>query len=134
MVAISIRYTGELHCEAIHKPSGTTISTDAPKDNQGKGESFSPTDLVTTALGSCVLTVMGILARKLDIRIDGASASVEKTMAPPPRRIASLIVNVTMPPGIPEEHRAALENAAHHCPVHKSLHPDIDAPIYFTWL
>ena len=134
MVAITISYTGELHCEAIHGPSGTKLTTDAPKDNQGKGASFSPTDLVATALGSCILTTMGIVANKLGVSIDGAHAEVTKEMAAkPPRRIAALLTTVTMPKGIPAEHRAKLEQAARHCPVHQSLHPDINAPIEIVW-
>ncbi len=133
MVTINITYTGDLHCEATHGPSGTKLSTDAPKDNQGKGESFSPTDLVATALGSCILTVMGITARKLGVAMEGAQVTVTKEMQASPRRIARLSAQVTMPAGIATEHRAALEHAAHTCPVHQSLHPEIDAPIIFAW-
>ena len=93
MVAINIVYQGQLHCEATHAPSGATLETDAPKDNHGKGESFSPTDLVATALGSCMLTVMGITARMLDIDLTGARVQVEKEMvASPIRRIGKLTV------------------------------------------
>ncbi|MFT4112572.1 OsmC family protein, partial [Silvibacterium sp.] len=79
MVSIAVEYQGELHCKAVHGPSGNELTTDAPKDNQGRGESFSPTDLVATALGSCMLTVMGIMARTLNVEIAGATANVEKT-------------------------------------------------------
>ena len=134
MVAIRLTYQGQLHCEATHAPSGTTLATDAPKDNQGRGESFSPTDLVATALGSCMLTVMGIAARTLGVSIDGASANVAKEMvATPTRRIGALKVELHMPAGIASEHRPALERAALACPVHKSLHPDIAIPITFAW-
>lgn len=134
MVTINLTYTGDLHCEATHGPSGTTLATDAPKDNQGKGESFSPTDLVATALGSCILTVMGITARKLGVAMEGARVSVEKQMQNTPvRRIAALKAAVQMPAGIAEEHHAALAHAAHSCPVHQSLHPEIDAPIEISW-
>src|SRR5208283_5281130 len=106
MVAIQLEYQGDLHCKAVHGPSGAELSTDAPVDNQGRGESFSPTDLVATALGSCMLTVMGILARTLGIDIAGAKASVEKEMtSAAPRRIQSLKVRIEMPEGISVENR-----------------------------
>ncbi len=134
MVAIQFEYQGDLHCRAIHGPSGSELNTDAPKDNQGRGESFSPTDLVATALGACMLTVMGIAARTLNIDIAGATATVEKEMtAAPPRRIESLTVRIRVPQSISAENRQKLERAAHTCPVHKSLHPDIQTPIEFTW-
>ena len=134
MVVIQFEYQGELHCKAVHGPSSTELSTDAPKDNQGRGESFSPTDLVATALGSCMLTVMGILARTLSIDITGATATVEKEMtATPPRRIESLKVKIHVPQSHTAENQQKLERAAHTCPVHKSLHPDIKVPIEFTW-
>lgn len=134
MVAIEIEYQGDLHCQAVHGPSGTAINTDAPKDNQGRGESFSPTDLVATALGSCMLTVMGIMARTLDIDIAGSTAKVEKDMtATAPRRIERLAVKIHVPQPVSAENRIKLERAAHTCPVHKSLHPDVQMPIEFTW-
>ncbi len=124
MVAIQIEYQGDLHCKAVHGPSGTELNTDAPKDNQGRGESFSPTDLVATALGTCMLTVMGIMARTLDIDIAGTTASVEKEMtATPPRMIQSLTVKIHVPHAVSTENQLKLERAAHTCPVHKSLHP-----------
>jgi len=135
MVAIQVEYQGELHCKAVHGPSGTELSTDAPKDNQGRGASFSPTDLVATALGSCMLTIMGIQARTLEIDIDGSTATVEKEMsATPPRMIASLKVKIHVPHAISAENRLKLERAAHTCPVHKSLHPEIETPIDFIWV
>jgi putative redox protein len=134
MVAIQLEYEGDLHCQAVHGPSGTKLDTDAPKDNQGRGESFSPTDLVATALGSCMLTVMGIMARTLDLDIAGATASVEKEMTTSaPRRIQSLTVKIHVPHSLGLEDKQKLERAAHTCPVHKSLHPDIQTPIEFTW-
>jgi putative redox protein len=134
MVSIEMKYEGDLHCTAVHGPSGTVIDTDAPKDNQGRGESFSPTDLVATALGTCILTTMGILARTLQIDMSGATATVDKEMtSAPPRRIERLTVKIQMPAGIIEENRVKLERAAHACPVHKSLHPDVELPISFTW-
>lgn len=134
MVTIQFEYQGDLHCRAIHGPSGSELNTDAPKDNQGRGEGFSPTDLVATALGTCMLTVMGIAARTLNIDIAGATATVEKEMtAAPPRRIERLTVRIRVPQSISAENRQKLERAAHTCPVHKSLHPDIQTPIEFTW-
>jgi putative redox protein len=133
MVSIHVRYTGDLHCEAVHTPSGTALSTDAPKDNQGRGESFSPTDLLATALGSCMLTIMGITARSLGVNMDNAHAEVTKIMSAVPRRIAQLTVTLTMPAGIPPTTREKLEQAAHACPVHKSLHPDTLTLIGFIW-
>jgi putative redox protein len=134
MVSIQLEYEGELHCKAVHGPSGTELATDAPKDNQGRGESFSPTDLVATALGSCMLTVMGIMARTLQIDLKGTTATVEKEMAnAPARMIERLAVKIHVPHEISEVDRTKLERAAHTCPVHKSLHPDVQKPIQFTW-
>ena len=134
MVSIQMEYQGDLHCVAVHGPSGTVLNTDAPKDNQGRGESFSPTDLVATALGTCILTTMGILARTLGIDITGATATVEKEMtSAPPRRIERLTVKIHMPHAVSEENQLKLERAAHTCPVEKSLHPDVELPISFVW-
>jgi putative redox protein len=134
MVVIQLEYQGDLHCKAVHGPSGTELNTDAPKDNQGRGESFSPTDMVATALGTCMLTVMGIMARTLDVDIAGTTATVEKEMtASPPRMIKSLAVTIRVPQSITPENQQKLERAAHTCPVHKSLHPDVQTPIEFTW-
>ncbi|MBM3989928.1 MAG: OsmC family protein, partial [Planctomycetes bacterium] len=130
MVKIQIRYAGDLRCHATHGPSSTTLSTDAPVDNQGRGESFSPTDLVATALGTCMLTIMGIVARRHGWDLSDASVEVEKTMvATGVRRIGSLGVVIRVPANLDAAARAALENAAHTCPVHKSLHPDIQIPV-----
>ncbi|HEY4011477.1 MAG TPA: OsmC family protein [Acidobacteriaceae bacterium] len=134
MVAIQLEYQGDLHCKTVHGPSGTELFTDAPKDNQGRGESFSPTDLVATALGSCILTTMAIMGRTLGLEIAGATASVEKEMtSSPPRRIARLAVRIHMPGQFSADDKAKLERAAHTCPVHRSLHPEVEAPIEFTW-
>ena len=134
MVAIQFEYQGDLHCKAVHGPSGTELSTDAPKDNQGRGESFSPTDLVATALGSCMFTVMGIMARTLNLDITGSTATVEKEMTTEaPRRIKSLTVKLHMHGSFSDQDKLKLERAAHTCPVHKSLHPDIETPIEFIW-
>ena len=134
MVAIQLEYQGDLHCKAMHGPSKTELFTDAPLDNQGRGASFSPTDLVATALGTCMLTVMGIMARTLDIDITGTTAVVEKEMTTAqPRMIASLTVLIRVPHSVSPENKLKLERAAHTCPVHKSLHPDVHAPISFKW-
>jgi putative redox protein len=134
MVAIQIEYQGDLHSRAVHGPSGTELNTDAPKDNQGRGESFSPTDLVATALGTCMLTTMGIMARTLNVDIAGATATVEKEMtSTPPRKIQRLGVKIRVPHSVSAEDRLKLERAAHTCPVHRSLHPDVEAPIEFKW-
>lgn len=133
MVAIQMEYQGDLHCRAVHGPSGTELNTDAPKDNQGRGESFSPTDLVATALGTCMLTTMGILARTLGIDMAGATATVEKEMTPPPRRIQRLTVRIRMPHAIDAENQQKLERAARTCPVQRSVHPEVETPVEFTW-
>lgn len=134
MVEIKIIYEGQLHCKAVHTPSGNSLETDAPKDNNGKGESFSPTDLVATALGSCMLTIMGITARNLNIDLSGTQVTVNKEMVTAPeRRIGKLAVQINFPMPISTEHKKKLEHAALTCPVHKSLHPDILMPIEFNW-
>lgn len=134
MVQITICYQNDLRCQAIHDPSGTKLHTDAPVDNRGKGESFSPTDLVATGLGTCILTIMGIVARDQGIDLAGVSVRVGKEMVTAPiRRIGKLAVDIHVPIDPGEENRRRLENAAHTCPVHRSLHPDIQAPITFRW-
>jgi len=134
MVKIQIRYEGELRCHATHGPSSVSLATDAPVDNQGRGESFSPTDLVATALGTCMLTIMGIVARRHDWDLRGATVEVEKGMvATPVRRIGSLGVVIRVPAELDPKAQAALENAAYTCPVHKSLHPDIQIPVRFLF-
>jgi putative redox protein len=134
MVEITATYEGQLHCSAKHGPSGSTLSTDAPKDNMGKGESFSPTDLVATALGTCMLTTMGIVAQRLELDLTGATVRVEKHMTTSgPRKIARLPVEIRIPRTFSDEDRQRLENAALTCPVHKSLSADVDSPVSFTW-
>jgi len=126
-------YTGGLHTVATHLRSGSTIETDAPVDNHGKGERFSPTDLVATALATCIVTTIGILAPK--INIEGAVCEVEKIMANNPRRIAEIIVTISFPQSGPysEEEKARLHEIAVTCPVHQSLHPDCKRTIVFKW-
>ena len=134
MVKISIVYEGSLHCRLTHEQSGNVIATDAPKDNNGKGEAFSPTDLVAAALGSCMLTVMGIAAGRHNIELKGTTVDVTKEMVvEPARRIGTISVTLHMAPGIPSDKRKMLETTAHTCPVHKSLHPDIQTPIEFIY-
>jgi putative redox protein len=134
VVQITGRYQGDLRCEATHGPSGTKLVTDAPADNMGKGETFSPTDLVATALGTCILTTMAIVATRRGIDFSTASFSVEKHMvADPERRIGRLPVTIRMPASISPENRAVLERTAHTCPVHKSLGAGVDSPITFVY-
>jgi len=134
MVKMNIVYEGQLHCALTHEPSGAVISTDAPKDNMGNGEAFSPTDLVAAALGSCMLTVMGIVADRHGIDLKGTWVDVSKEMITAPvRRIGTITVNFHMASGIPVDKRNLLEAAAHSCPVHKSLHPDVQMPIEFIY-
>ena len=134
MVEIHVEYLGELRTRAAHGPSQKAFITDAPKDNEGKGESFSPTDLVATALGSCMVTVMGIAARQRDVALEGARAHVVKHMvADPLRRVVKLEVHIDMPAGIAPDQRPALEKAAMTCPVFQSLHPSIEIPTEFSY-
>jgi putative redox protein len=133
MVTIRATYAGDLCCTAVHGPSGSTLQTDAPKDNDGLGRFFSPTDLVATALGTCILTTMGIVARRNGIELRGASVTVEKHMQSSPRRIARLPCEVRVAGAFSADQKKLLEATAHACPVHKSLHPDIDAPIRVVW-
>ena len=134
MVKISVEYTGELHCDAEHGPSRTKLATDAPTDNKGKGESFSPTDLVATALGTCISTTMGLKAETLGVDLRGMTVSVQKEMSKDaPRRIVALPSEVHIPLPASSPHRDALEQAGLNCPVHKSLPPEIERPTKFFW-
>lgn len=134
MVKMTAAYAGDLHCELTHGPSGTQIETDAPKDNMGKGERFSPTDLVGAALASCILTTMAIVASRDGVSLEGARAEVGKQMVTTPsRRIGALPVTVWLPAQLTADYRAKIERVAHACPVHKSLHPDVQAPITFVY-
>jgi putative redox protein len=130
MSEITVTYEGSLHCTATHE-SGTVITTDAPRDNQGNGESFSPSELLSVSLGSCILSIMGIAARSLGIDLSGATADVEKVMANAPRRISKMAVRVRVPGVLDERQRKQLEEAAHACPVHSVL--NVDVPILFEW-
>jgi putative redox protein len=134
MVEIAMVYDGDLRCSAVHVPSGTKLVTDAPADNQGKGEFFSPTDLVATALGTCILTTMAIVAKNMNVDLQGAKLSVKKEMAAlPTRRIKTLTVVIEISTPLDDVQKQKLINAASKCPVHKSLHPDVAMPIEFHW-
>ena len=137
LVRIDIDYQGDLHCSAVHGPSGRTLETDAPVDNHGRGESFSPTDLLATALGTCMSTVMGILARERGYDLEGMTVRVIKLMTPPPRRVAKLEVTLDIPAERAEKidatGRADLERRANECPVRLSILPAIDVPTTFHW-
>ena len=135
MVEIIIDYEGDLHCNAIHGPSGSSLETDAPVDNNGRGEAFSPTDLVATAVGTCMATVMGIVAKRKDIQLAGMRVRVRKFMSDEaPRRITCLEVDISLP--LPANHpeRKVFESAARSCPVYHSIHPDIEVLIHWQWL
>lgn len=136
MVEIDIAYRGELRCHAEHRPSGVHLVTDPPVDNQGRGEAFSPTDLVATALGTCMLTLMAMRAAERSCPVDGASVVVKKHMTTSaPRRIATLEVSVSVPRGaeVSGADRQILEHAAHTCPVRLSISDAIQVPVSFAW-
>jgi putative redox protein len=127
-------YTGELGCLATHTRSDSKINTDAPVDNQGKGQAFSPTDLMSTSLATCMLTVMGIKARDNGWNMDGASAELIKEMADDPRRVNAIRIRIEFPSGDwSDKAKKLLEHTAIHCPVAKSIHPDIEQDISFIW-
>jgi putative redox protein len=137
MVDINIKYEGDMHCTAKHEPSASTLATDAPVDNHGRGETFSPTDLVATGLGTCMSTVMGILARKNGWLIEGTTVHVKKHMtAAPPRRIARLATRIEFPSttaALDAQARRDLEHTANTCPVRLSLLDAIEVPVEFVW-
>ena len=133
MSTAKVTYLGNLRTECEHLKSGATFITDAPTDNNGKGEAFSPTDTVATGLASCMITMMGIKAGTLDVSLDGTTAMVTKIMAANPRRISRIDVEVVVPTNINEKAQKILENTARTCPVLYSLHPDIEKVIVFHW-
>ena len=133
MSTSKIVYRNNLRTESEHIASGQKIITDAPVDNNGKGKAFSPTDLVATALGSCMITIMAIAAEKNGLDISGTSASVKKVMSANPRMISDVIIEIKMNKRISEKDRKRLEKAALACPVHKSLHPDMNKEIKFIY-
>jgi putative redox protein len=134
MVPMTLTYLGGLRCEAVHGPSGVRLQTDAPVDNHGRGESFSPTDLMTASLAACMTTIMGIVARRDGIAIEGLTVAIEKHMtAAPPRRVARIVLRFAMPAGIAVADRAKLEAAARTCPVALSLSPEVQVEASFAW-
>lgn len=134
MVPQHLLYLGELRMEAVHASSGVRLVTDAPVDNQGRGQSFSPTDLVVTALSTCAVTTAAIALQKHGVRLDGTKVYAEKHMsADPPRRIARIVVHIDVRPGFPHDHRPLLEQAARQCPVARSLHPDLHVELTFAY-
>jgi uncharacterized OsmC-like protein len=133
MATSKVTYLGELRTSSVHLQSGTTIITDAPTDNNGKGEAFSPTDMVANSLATCMLTVMGIKARDLGVDFSGSTAEVTKVMAAEPRRISEIHVTFTMNLVADEKTKTILERTAMTCPVSYSLHPDIKKEIVFNW-
>ena len=133
MSRANIVYQNNLRTETEHIASGEKIITDAPVDNNGKGEAFSPTDLVATALGACMITIMAISANKYDIDMSGTNASVKKIMSSDPRRISEISIDINMNKNIEEKDRKRLERSALTCPVHRSLHPDLEKKIRFIY-
>lgn len=134
MVEIEVEFSGNLSTQLKHGPSGVIFATDAPKDNQGEGKSFSPTDMVAGALASCMLTIMAIYAKRTGIDLTSVKGKVIKEMSTSPRRIGKLTVNFQMPKRLSEAERKALETAALTCPVHKSLHPEVEIPVSFEYI
>ncbi len=129
----SIVYTGNLRCEAEHIQSGTIIETDAPTDNRGKGEKFSPTDLLCVSLATCMLTTMAIKSSELGVDITNSKAKVTKHMLSNPRRVGKVEVAVTLPSNGNESDQKVLEKTGDNCPVIKSIHPDIELVITYKW-
>ena len=129
----NVTYLGELRTNAVHLASENSFITDAPLDNQGKGEAFSPTDIVSTALASCLLTIMGIKARDLGIDIAGTTAKVSKIMTSSPRRINEIKIAISISKSFDTKTQSLLERAALKCPVANSLHPDLNQNISFNW-
>lgn len=134
MVKCKIAYQGSLRCELQHGPSGATVATDAPVDNRGKGESFSPTDLMCSAMAGCMATIMGIYAEDNNLNINGLNISVSKEMSANPRRIARIVTEITVPLPADTPHKSALEQCALGSPAMRSLHPDIEVPITWNWV
>ena len=135
MITSTIIYQGSLRCQATHTQSSTVIETDAPTDNKGKGEKFSPTDLLCVSLGTCAITTMGIKAMDMDIDLSDATMEVTKFMASEPRRVAKIVIKIEFPTlNLSDKEKTILERAGNHCPVIKSLHPDVEKEIEYHWL
>ena len=134
MVEMNITYLGKLRCEAVHGPSGTKIITDAPVDNCGRGEAFSPTDLTCASLATCILTTMGIKAQQLDLNLEGMRAKVSKEMSStPPRRIARILIDLHLPARVGLDLRPRLESLVQACPVHRSLNAGVHVDVRTFW-
>lgn len=129
-----VTYNGELRTTCIHLRSGNEFITDAPVDNNGLGRAFSPTDTVATGLASCMITVMGIKARDLEVDLTNSVAEVTKHMASNPRRISKIEINLSLPAHVSEKNRTILERIGNTCPIHYSLHPDIEKVISYNWI
>ncbi len=134
MITSKVTYLGNLRTESVHLKSSTSFLTDAPIDNNGKGEAFSPTDTVATGLASCMITVMGIKAREMQVDMTGTTAHVTKTMTSNPRRISKIEIVLDLPFEADAKTRKILERTGTTCPVYLSLHPDIEKIITFNWL
>ena len=134
MVPQSVLYLGELRCKATHGPSSVELVSDAPTDNHGRGESFSPTDLLVTSLATCEVTTMGIVAGRDNVKLDGTRVYAEKHMSTDsPRRVVLIVLKIDFPQGIPHEYRPKLEHTARTCPVAQSLHPDVTIDLTFSY-
>ena len=134
MITIETKYPGDLRTHATHVRSGSTLITDAPLDNQGKGEAFSPTDLLATSLGSCAMTIIGIAAKTHGFNVDGTAIRITKIMADNPRRVGEVVVEFDFPKNnYSSKEKAIIENAARTCPVAKSLHPDLKQTVIFNF-
>jgi len=129
-----VTYNGELRTTCLHLRSGDSFITDAPVDNNGLAQAFSPTDTVATGLASCILTMIGIKANSLEIDLSNTTADVTKNMASEPRRISKIEMELNLPAAISDKHRKILVHTANTCPVHYSLHPDIEKVITFNWI
>lgn len=129
----SISYLGDLRCSATHLQSGTNIETDAPTDNRGKGEKFSPTDTLCVALGTCIITTMALKANDMNIDLKGTTIDITKHMQPNPRRVAQVDVTLKLPVQPGEKERSLLEMIGNNCPVAKSIHPDMKLNIHYLW-
>ncbi len=131
----TVTYDSNLRTTCLHLQSGSSFETDAPSDNKGQGARFSPTDLIATGLGACLITTMGIKAETMDIKLDGAKVEVTKLMLSEPRRISKIVIAVTMPVlNLDEKTKEILERVGRTCPVERRLHPDMELDISFTWL
>ena len=131
----TVTYEANLRTTCLHLQSGSSFETDAPSDNKGQGARFSPTDLIATGLGACLITTMGIKAESMDIKLDGAKVDVTKVMMSEPRRIGKIVIAVTMPKlDLDERTKEILERVGRTCPVERSLHPDMELDISITWL